>query len=663
MRREESITRESLRVHAILLTMKKAAFAVPWLLCLIPSLALARGVSPYLPLNLDPEIERQIERVLILADKPVLTRPIAAATVLEALPRACEADRALCQQVRRYLDRYMHSSGLTHASIEGAASSSTDRVIPNRYGLRTTSGWQASVDAYWQWSDYALLSLGGVASKGDSNPQGSVLSLGFDRAQLDIGYRAHWLSPMTDSSMLQSTEAATLPSVTISNYTPLTRFGLHYEAFVARMAKSDNIVFQKGFTSGHPRIAGISLSMEPASGWALGVNRILQYGGGARPGSLHDLMRAFFNPSGADNNVQFGNQQASITSRFLFPGKMPFAVYFEYAGEDTSRGRNYLLGNAALSGGIHFPRLWRRFDLTYEASEWQNSWYTHSVYLDGLTNDGLVLGHWAADQRKFRDGVGSQSHMVRVGWEPSFGGNAELRLRTVANATYTLVGYERAYDATVRYSRNWRQLTIGGEVFTGRDVFRKSFAWAGAFVRYSPEATASDSAPDYEPVTTESGSELFVDAGVNANKVQIDLTDSIPRASTRLGFAPHFAVGARRSVSNRSDLGARLELDSVNGHVLMGIRILDYRYRFAGPFALSFFGGAARYDLATPAYGQYLGIGGQWRNVVPGWDVGIDLRYATKVARDHLLPSDPASARPDSFYDITSTTLYLTRRF
>src|SRR3984893_15738598 len=95
--------------------------------------AYARGVTPYLPLNLDPEIERQIERVLILADKPVLTRPIAAAAVLDALPKACEVDPVLCQQVRRYLDRYMHSSGLTHASIEGATSSNTDRVIPNRY--------------------------------------------------------------------------------------------------------------------------------------------------------------------------------------------------------------------------------------------------------------------------------------------------------------------------------------------------------------------------------------------------------------------------------------------------------------------------------------------------------------------------------------------------
>src|SRR5262245_20387291 len=63
--------------------MKYAAIAASSLLSLVSTPLLARGVSPYLPLNLDPQIERQIERALILADKPVLTRPFAAAAVLD----------------------------------------------------------------------------------------------------------------------------------------------------------------------------------------------------------------------------------------------------------------------------------------------------------------------------------------------------------------------------------------------------------------------------------------------------------------------------------------------------------------------------------------------------------------------------------------------------
>ena len=70
------------------------------------------------------------------------------------------------------------------------------------------------------------------------------------------------------------------------------------------------------------------------------------------------------------------------------------------------------------------------------------------------------------------------------------------------------------------------------------------------------------------------------------------------------------------------------------------------------PLALTVFLGAARYDLATPAYGFYYGVGLQWRDLLPHVDASIDLRYYDSVARDHVLPSDPQSShRPDSFYD------------
>src|SRR6266852_3741566 len=74
----------------------------------IHAVAFGRGVSPYLPLNLEPEIEAQIERVMILANKPVMTRPIAAAAVLDALSKANKVDPVLCEHVRRYLERYTH---------------------------------------------------------------------------------------------------------------------------------------------------------------------------------------------------------------------------------------------------------------------------------------------------------------------------------------------------------------------------------------------------------------------------------------------------------------------------------------------------------------------------------------------------------------------------
>jgi hypothetical protein len=647
--------------------MKRALFAASGLLGLVATPAFASGVSPYLPLNLDPTIERQIERVLVLADKPVLKRPIAAATVLDALPVACKSEPLLCEQVRLYLARYMRDWSVTEAGLEASTSSGSDTTLPNRYGLTTTSSWEATARGFWQPSDYALLNVGVVAYQGEVVPSGSFVSLGFNRAQLDVGYREHWLSPFTDSSMLISTQAATMPSVTLSNYTPLTRWGFSYEAFVASMSESNSISFEGGSESGRPRLAGIHVSMEPASGWALGFNRVLQYGGGERPGSFGDLIRAFFKPYQYDNALpgdqQFGNQLASISSTFLFPGKVPFSIYFEYAGEDTLNGNNFLLGNQALSMGIHFPRLWRRFDVTYEASEWVNAWYVNGVYGDGLTNKGHVIGHWGGDMRQFNDDVGAQSHMLRVGWDAPSGGLLELRLSTLANESYSPVPYERAYDGTLRYSQPVGAFTVGAEVFAGRDVFGESFSRVGAFFRYSGDQRWGRGASlDYDPEgAVDKTAELFVEAGMNASTIHFDL-DTISTSKKNV-FGPHLALGARRAVSDRSDLGARIELDEVDGHTLMSVRALDYRYRFSNPLALGVFIGAARYALGTPAYGLYYGAGLQWRDVRPGWDAGLDARFHMRIARDHLLPDDPQSARPDSFYNITSLSFVVTRRF
>ena len=642
--------------------------------------ALAGGVSSYLPLNLEPEIERQIERVLILADEPILKRPFAVELVLDALPQACMVDKPLCTKVKRYLQRYSRDYAVTHASATGALTHDPDPgVVPDGHGLPVKSSWEFSAQAYVQPNDYVLLSGGAVAYKGRSEPTGSTLSLGFNWAQLDIGYRDHWWSPATDSSMLTSTEAPTTPSVTLSNYEPLTRLGFQYEFFLTRLSQSGkNILYNGVQSSGDPRLFGTQLSVEPFPGWSFGVNRLLEYGGGSGlPDSARFLLRDFFKPSGLSQTQ--GNQQASYMTRFIFPGKTPVAVYTQYAGEVNSDGGSYLLGDAALIAGIDVPRLARHFDFTYEFAEWQNIWYVHNVFLDGMTSNGLVLGNWGADQRNFGDGVGARSNMLRIGWEPPFGGYLEERIRTLVNQTYhggdlrtysPVPGpfpYHHYYDLTVRYSRPWKDVTIGGEAFGGRDIYGKSFSRLSVFVRYGgDEHTRDDGSLDedsYDGAPGERRAERFVDVGVNANRVHTDLAPGIPVVTSKIGFDPHLGLGVRRAVSANNDLGVRVELDQVDGHSLLGVRAIDYRYRFTDSFALGLFLGIARYNVATPAYSLYFGLGGVWRDILPHWDLGIDLRHAQNVARDHVLASDPQSPRPETFYKIDTGLLYLSRRF
>jgi capsule assembly protein Wzi len=642
----------------------------------------AAGVTAYLPLNLEPEMERQIERVLILADEPILKRPYSVALVELALPQACEVDKSLCEKVKRYLQRYSRDYAVTHASATGTLTKkgNPDDVVPNEHGLPVNSDWELSAQAFVQPNDYMLAQAGAIAYSGRTVPTGSMLSLGFNWAQLDLGFRDHWWSPATDSSMLQSTEAPTMPSATLSNYEPLTRLGFQYEIFWARMSRSDHILSGgQGTTlerSGNPKLFGVQLSFEPFSGWSIGANRTLQYGGGGLPDSAHFLATDFFKPGGTSQTL--GNQEASYISRFIVPAKTPFAVYFQYAGENTLDGGSYLLGESSLTTGIDFPRIWHHFDLTYEIAEWQNGWYVNTPFLDGMVNDRLVTGNWGGDQRLFGDGVGARTQMLRIGWTPPSGGYLEERVRLLANQSYSYLQgppgigpappYRHYYDLTVRYSHPWNDLTLGGEVEAGRDVFSKSYTRLSGFVRYGgDEHTRDDGSADEETPNddrNEHGAELFVDAGMNANKLRIDLEKGIPITSSQIAYGPHVGFGARRAVSETNDLGVRLELDeNVDGHMLLGARALDYRHRFGDHFALGFFAGVARYNLATPAYSLYGGLGAQWRDILPKWDVGVDFRYAQNVARNHVLATDIQGVRPDSFYKIESGTFYLSRRF
>jgi hypothetical protein len=664
------------------MTYKKQILVAVALAC-AHATAYARGVTPYLPLNLNPEVEREVERVLVLGDKPVMTRPIPVVIVFDALPKACLADAALCARVRRYLTNYMHEAGVEFASAEVAATHGSDPVMPNQHGRTAQNHYQVAAAAYIQPNDYALLNVGGIAYEGRVTPTGSVLSLGVDLAQLDLGFRDHWWSPMTDSSMLLSTEAPTMPSITLSNYQPLTRLGIHYEIFAARMSKSDKIELAGSgqLTTGYPKVSGLHLAFEPVPGWSIAANRILIYGGGAAGGqSIGDVLQAFFNPSkaqssGFGNQHVVGKQEASITSRFLFPGPMPFAVYFEYGGNDTDAGRNYLLGKPDWSVGVHLPRV-GPFDVTFEGSYWAPTWYVHGYsnvqtgYGDGITNDGDSFGHWFGDQRQRGDAVGGRSDMLRVGWEPSFAGRMELQLRSLVNDSYySARAYRHEYMGALSYSYPWRGYAIGGEIDAGRDVFGHSYSRIAAFLRFGDALERPTTGSGAEDGALESpqrpdGAELFVVVGANASRVNIDLNGIQPRYTVKTDAAPHVGFGARRAVSQHQDLGFTLEADEINHRAFYNFRALDYRWRFDNPLALNLFAGAARYNLTTPAYGFTLGAGAQWRNLLPGWDLGLDYLYGIKVARLRLLPNDvQAGTRNDSFYNIDRVVLSLSRHF
>ena len=87
-------------------------------------------------------------------------------------------------------------------------------------------------------------------------------------------------------------------------------------------------------------------------------------------------------------------------------------------------------------------------------------------------------------------------------------------------------------------------------------------------------------------------------------------------------------------------------------------------YRLGQHLSFQVFAGAARYSVGTPAYGFYLGGGPEWRDILPGWDLGLLYHRVVNAERIRDLPSDPqGGTRNDSFTNIYSWGLYVSRKF
>lgn len=154
--------------------------------------------------------------------------------------------------------------------------------------------------------------------------------------------------------------------------------------------------------------------------------------------------------------------------------------------------------------------------------------------------------------------------------------------------------------------------------------------------------------------------DVFLDFGLHGMHVEADVA-TFTRVTTSASGV-HLGAGVRRELTNGS-IGARVELDDVDGDLLFAVRALDYRRHLTERFAVTAFLGAARLDLATPAFGYYLGTGVELKELWPSWNLAIDVRYGDKIARDNVLPTDPQGGKDDNFYDLSGIAVYLSKRF
>ena len=440
----------------------------------------ATAVSPYLPINSNPILENEIERLAVLSGIPDLTKPYHLATVVQYLKKIKGSHPILHRRLDHALKPYLAPLSLSHAKLEFSHGDNT-KVRPNDRGFTTKDQASLSLRASWQTTDWLGVYLGAEISNELSQPSGSMLSMGTDWAQLDIGYKDYWLSPFQGSAQLLSTNAKTLPSVSLSNNLPITFYGkaFNYEFFLAQLSKQPTLYNEVYSNNKGPLLSGFHVSFQPTPWWTLGATRVFQFGGGKRNLNAKTIIKAFFDPRGADNDAsvdeESGNQIASISSRIYFDGRLPFSFNLELAGEDTSNNKAYQLGNTAVTVGLYFPYfLADNISLTYEYANWQYGWYTNNVYQQGFTNEGNVLGHWAMQaQHDRKTSAPGESHFLKTHWQTSWQHIVSVSIRM---AEHQDLQYDGSWDVDIDYSFPIKEHLFSVGAYFGRDDFGENFA-------------------------------------------------------------------------------------------------------------------------------------------------------------------------------------------
>ena len=459
---------------------------------LATALNVEAGVSPYLPLKLNPVFELEIERLVTISGYPALKKPYHIVTVVKYLDTIKNSHPQLHHRINRYIKRFKTSANVTHLKTELRLSSSAVKTLPNARGATTDNSYYAEFSAFWQPNTYVIANVsGGYGNKDDGLNFGNYLSIGSDYLQVDIGYREHWLSPLQDSSQIISTQAVPMLGVTLSNIKPITDFNIMYELGFGQLEKVDGIIFDGNTSTGRPGFLTMHASIQPTDWWTLSGNRTMQFSGGDRGKvNFSEVWQAIIDPVSSDNcggqsdlvdcDKEFGNQQASIVSRFdLSWNNNPYSIIVEVAGEDTNDYSNYKLGNKAYSLGLFIPYISPTESLNITAQYIEDAWYTHHLYQKGYSNDGHKMGHWWGDEKRANDGIGAKVFSVTYTNDLTDVSHLSVKYRTVANEyseSTAPVNYERGHYLQIDYNWQYTKNFLGLHLYVGKDVNGESFS-------------------------------------------------------------------------------------------------------------------------------------------------------------------------------------------
>lgn len=241
-------------------------------------------------------------------------------------------------------------------------------------------------------------------------PDGSYLGFNIGNFMLSAGYMERWWGPGWDGSLILSTNARPMPTVTLErNYTdpfetPLLSWIGPWRASIAVGEGESN-----GLAIGKVRFLAARVNFKPRPWLELALTRTAQWCGGDRPcdfGTFTDMLLGRDNQddeTGSPSAEQPGNQMAGYEVRLRSPWrKLPLVAYSQWIGEDEAGGLpSKFLGQFGVEtwGSARFGgwRLYAEYsDTACNFSRQEPEFgcaYRNTIYPQGYTYRGRIIGH------------------------------------------------------------------------------------------------------------------------------------------------------------------------------------------------------------------------------------------------------------------------------
>ncbi len=386
------------------------AFLTAALMACAPALA-----DPWLA----PGDERMRSDILLLADANILRGPVTtwplswpdiARDVLGADgARLDDATAAALLRVQREA-RFNAASGFGGAGLRAAASHEPAKMRGFADDPREEG--ELALRAGWLWDHLSLNLQGTVVADPDDGrrfrPDGTYLGVNVGNFMFSAGLMERWWGPGWDGSLILSTNARPIPTVTLErNYTD--PFETKWLSWIGPWRAS--IAMGRAESGGVPvpdvRFFAARVNFKPRPWLEFGLTRTVQWCGGDRPCDWDTFVDMVI---GNDNQVadggaaedQPGNQMAGSDMRLRSPWKaLPLTFYTQWIGEDEAGGLpSKFIGQFGLeTWGALGSSGWRlraeytdtACNFTRQSPEFDCA-YRNSIYPQGYAYRGRIIG-------------------------------------------------------------------------------------------------------------------------------------------------------------------------------------------------------------------------------------------------------------------------------